>query len=88
MDVKKIISDMVDKVQKDPNFAKKFKADPIKALEGVLGIDLPDEQLKAVAEGVLAKVSMEQISGFLDSDGDGKPDLGNLGKLSGLFGKK
>lgn len=91
MDITKMISTAVDKIKKDPSFASKFKSDPVKALEQLLGIDLPDEQIKALIDGIQANISLDKVGALLDSDGDGKPDLGilnNLGGLGGLFGKK
>ena len=79
--VKKKIEEVVEKIRNDKNFAAKFQKDPVKALEGVLGVDLPDDQINAVISGVKAKIN-------LDSDGDGKPDLGGLSKLGGILGKK
>ena len=36
-------------------------------IESVLGIDLPDDQIKALIEGVKAKVSLDQAGGLLGS---------------------
>ena len=57
MDIKAKIEEIVEKVKADPDFASDFKADPIKAVEGVLGVDLPDDQIKSVIDCVKAKVS-------------------------------
>lgn len=81
-DIKKKIEDIVERVKNDKGFAAKFKQNPVKALEGLLGVDLPDEQIKEVIRKVKAKANLETINTALDSDGDGKADLG------GLFGKK
>ena len=86
--IKKKIEEVVQKVKADKNFAAKFQKDPAKALEGVLGVELPEEQINAVISGVKAKINLDTVSGMLDSDGDGKPDLGNLSKLGGILGKK
>ena len=86
--VKKKIEEVVEKIRNDKNFAAKFQKDPVKALEGVLGVDLPDDQINAVISGVKAKINLDTVSGMLDSDGDGKPDLGGLSKLVGILGKK
>ena len=59
----------------------------MKALEDVLGVDLPEDQINAVISGVKTKINLDAVSGMLDSDGDGKPDLGALGKLGGILGK-
>ena len=86
--IKKKIEEVVQKIKNDKNFAAKFQKDPAKALEGVLGMELPEEQINAVISGVKAKINLDTVSGMLDSDGDGKPDLGSLSKLGGILGKK
>lgn len=72
MDIKAKIDEVVNKVKSDDKFAEKFKSEPVKAVEDVLGVDLPDDQVNGIIEGVKAKVN---LSGVTD-------------KLGGLFGKK
>ena len=38
-------------------------------------------------EGVKEKISLDKLGKLLDSDGDGKPDLGALGKITDVFKK-
>lgn len=71
MDIKEKIDELVSKVKNDKDFSKKFKESPVKAVESVLGVDLPDDQIEKVVNGVKAKVSIDDI-------GD---------KLGGLLGK-
>lgn len=52
----KIVNDIVKKLQKDPNLLKNFKKEPVKTLEGLTGIDLPDESVTAVVAAVKAKL--------------------------------
>ena len=74
MDIREKIEAIVDKIKADKNFAAKFQKDPIKAVEGVLGVDLPDELIEKIVDGVKAKIKLE--------------DLGDIaGKLGGLFKK-
>lgn len=70
MDIKAKIEEIVNKVKSDKDFAAKFTSDPVKAVEGVLGIDLPDDQINAVIEGVKSKISVDDIKD----------------KIGGLFG--
>ena len=70
MDIKAKIDEVVNKVKNDKDFAAKFQKEPIKAVEDVLGVDLPDDQIKGVIEGVKAKVN---LGGIAD-------------KIGGLFG--
>ena len=61
MDIKAKIEEIVNKVKNDKDFAAKFTSDPVKAVEGVLGIDLPDDQINALIEGVKSKISVDDI---------------------------
>ena len=87
--IKEKIEEIVEKFKGDPELLAKFKEDPIKTIEGILGVDLPDEQIKGIVEGVKAKFE-------LDKDNDGKIDiienigdkLGGVGeKITGIFKK-
>ena len=48
MDIKSKIDELVSKVKNDKDFGKKFKENPVKAVEGVIGMDLPDEQINKI----------------------------------------
>jgi len=86
--LKEKIEEIIEKIKKDKNFAEDFKKNPVKTIEELAGIDLPNDQINALIKGVKAKIDLDAVTGLLDSDGDGKVDIGNLGKLGGLFGKK
>ena len=60
IDVKAKIAELVEKAKKDENFKKELTKDPVKAVEGVLGIDLPDDQVKKIAD-VVKSVPYESI---------------------------
>ncbi len=78
MDIKEKVEELVAKIRGDKDLTAKFQKDPVSAIEGLLGVDLPDEQVKKVVEGVKAKISLDDIGG----------KLGGLGeKLGGLLGK-
>lgn len=66
IDVKAKIEELADKLQKDPNLLKSFQADPVKTLEKLTGVDLPDEQLKPLVAGVKAKLATSDLGGKLD----------------------
>ena len=65
MDIKKKIEEIAAKIKEDKDFASKFTKEPIKAIESVLGVDLPDDQLNALVEGVKAKVSLDNTGDLL-----------------------
>ena len=56
MDMKGKIEEIVSKVKNDKDFAAKFTSNPIQAVESIIGMDLPDDQIKSVVDGVKAKI--------------------------------
>ena len=72
MDIKAKINELVDKIKSDENLMENFKNDPIKTVEGIIGMDLPDDQIQSIVDGIKAKISLDSIGGM----------------LGGLFGKK
>lgn len=75
MDIKAKIEEIVNKVKADPNFASDFQKDPVKTVERTLGVDLPDDQINSIIDGVKAKINIDGIAG-------------KLGGLGSLFGGK
>ncbi|MGG0814208.1 hypothetical protein ABE142_16325 [Paenibacillus alvei] len=67
MDIKAKIEEVVTKVKNDPDFSSKFMSDPVSAIESVIGIDLPNDQINALIEGVKAKLTVDKASGIFDS---------------------
>ena len=65
MDIKEYIEKAVKKIQADEELQKQFKKDPIKALEKLLGVDLPDDLMEKVVAGVKAKLTVDDLSGAL-----------------------
>ncbi len=66
-DIKGKITEITDKIKNDDALQKQFKTDPEKAIESLLGIDIPDDMVKKVVEGVKAKLTGDKISGAVDS---------------------
>ncbi len=72
MDIKAKIDELTGKIKNDPELTEKFKKEPVKTVEGLLGVDLPDDQIGKLVDGIKAKVSLDKVTGA----------------LGGLFGKK
>ena len=72
VDFKDKIDEIVDKIQNDKSLKAKFEKDPVSAIEEIIGVDLPNDKINQLVEGIKAKLTM-------NSDGS---------KLGGLFGKK
>lgn len=67
MDVKEQISKAVDKITGDKKLQEQFQTEPVKALESILGVDLPDEIVDQVIQGVKAKLTVDKVSGAVDT---------------------
>ena len=67
MDIKTQITTAVEKISKDQALQEQFKKDPVKAVEQVLGVDLPDDVLNNVVDGVKAKLSFDKASDIVGS---------------------
>ena len=72
MDIKEKIEELAEKILKDKTLQEQFKKEPVKAVEKLLGVDLPDDVVEKIVKGVQAKLSADQVSDA-------------LGKLKKLF---
>lgn len=72
MDFKAKATELVEKIKNDPALLAQFREDPVAVVEKLVGVDLPEDQLRQAAELVKAKIGLDKAS--------------NL--LGGLFGKK
>lgn len=66
MDIKAKIEELISKLKSDPSTMERFKTDPGGAVETLLGVDLPDDTVKQITEGVKAALSADQLSGLAD----------------------
>ena len=73
-EIKQKIDEIVKKVTNDKNFATTFKENPVKAVEDVLGVDLPDEMINNIIDGVKAKLTADTAKNV-------------LGKITDMFKK-
>lgn len=67
MDIKAKITEAVEKIAKDKALQEQFKDEPVKALEKVLGVDLPDDIMEQVVQGVKAKLTADKLSDAADA---------------------
>lgn len=72
MDIKAKAAELVEKIKNDPTLLKSFRENPVKVVESIIGMDLPDDQINQLAELIKAKIDLDKV--------------GSL--LGGLFGKK
>ena len=72
MNIKEKIEEIVAKLKNDGDLLEKFNKNPVSVIEEYVGIDLPDDQINQLVEGIKAKISLDKLGGM----------------LGGLFGKK
>ena len=75
VDVKALIDKVFGKLEEKGITLEKFSENPVKILEDILGVDLPDDKLDDFINGVKLKLGADKAKGI-------------LGSIGGLFGKK
>lgn len=61
--------ELAKKIGEDSKLLESFTKDPVKTLESKLGIDLPDEQVKKLADAIKAKLNLDKASSILSGIG-------------------
>ena len=75
MDIRANVEELVEKIKNDPSLLGEFKENPVHVVEQIIGMDLPDDQIKQLAELVKAKIDLDKAGDLLKG-------------IGGLFGKK
>ena len=65
-DILKFAAEISTKLGKDEKLLDAFKKDPVAVIEKKLGIDLPNDQLNALIDGIKAKLKADDV---LDAEG-------------------
>ena len=69
--IKEKIEEVVEKLKSDKDLMAKFNRNPASVIEELVGIDLPDDQVNKLVEGIKAKINLDKLGGL----------------VGGLFGK-
>lgn len=64
MEIKAKIEEIVGKLKSDKDLMGKFTANPIGTVEGLIGVDLPDDQVKTIVDGIQAKLNLDKLGGL------------------------
>jgi len=67
MDIKAKINELVEKIKSDPKMLAEFKDNPITVVEKLLGVDLPDDTVEKIVDGVKAKVTLDKLGDGLNA---------------------
>ena len=62
MDIKEQISKIVEEVSKNPHIKEEFEKEPVKVIEKIIGVDLPDDIIMKVVDGVKSKLTIDDVS--------------------------
>ena len=74
MDIKAKIEEIVKKLAADKTLMARFERNPASVIEEYIGVDLPDDQVNQLVEGIKAKMKLDQVGDM-------------LGGIDKLFGK-
>ena len=67
MEILEQVNKVIDALKDSDELKAGFRKDPVKTVEKLLGVDLPDEVIEKVVAGVKAKVSLDDLSGAVDA---------------------
>ena len=67
MDIKEIIQNIVEEITKNENLKEEFEKEPVKVIERIVKVDLPDELVEKVIDGVKAKITLDKIDDAVDA---------------------
>ena len=73
MDIKETIEKAAKKLMDNPALLKKFDKEPVKVIEELVGMDLPDALVNQLVEGIKVKLAATKVGNALEG----------LGKLFG-----
>ena len=66
MDIKEQISKIMEEISKNPNIKEQFEKEPVKVIERIIGVDLPDDMIMKIIDGVKAKLTIDDVSKVAD----------------------
>lgn len=62
MDIKEQIHKVTEEISKNSNIKEQFEKEPVKVIEKLIGVDLPDDIVMKIIDGVKAKLTMDDVS--------------------------
>ena len=61
VDIKNQINKIVEEVSKNPNMKEQFEKEPVKVIEKIIGVDLPDDMVLKIIDGVKANLTLRMF---------------------------
>lgn len=65
MDVKAKAMELVTKIMNDPKMLESFTKDPVPTVEKLVGVDLPDDQVKMIVDLIKTKINLDKAGSLL-----------------------
>ena len=62
MDLKEKMEAIIEEIKKNPNLKEEFEKEPVKVIEKLIGVDLPDDMVEKIIDGVKAKMTVDNVS--------------------------
>lgn len=78
LNIQEKITELVNKIKGDENLKEEFTKEPIKTIEKLTGLDLPDEKMENLVSGVKAALTGSEIKEKAEGLVEG---------IKGIFGK-
>ena len=69
MDIKAKAAELVEKIKEDPSLLGEFRENPVKVVESIIDMDLPDDQILQLAELIKAKIDLDKAGDLLKGIG-------------------
>lgn len=69
IDIMNMVEDLVEKIKKDPKMLEKFQKEPVKVLEMLTGLDLPDDDINKLVKLIKAKIDVDKVGDMLSGLG-------------------
>ena len=67
MDIKKKVDEIVKKIKADPKLMKQFADDPVKTVESLAGVDIPDDIEDNIVTGVKAALASGKLGSVIET---------------------
>ncbi|MBR1470631.1 MAG: hypothetical protein IJ600_03195 [Lachnospiraceae bacterium] len=67
MDIKAKVEEIVNKVKNDPALLESFQKEPVKTVERIAGVDIPDGVENQLVSGVKAALTGDKLAGAADA---------------------
>lgn len=62
MDIKEKVEAIIEEIKSNPNIKEDFEKEPVKVIEKMIGVDLPDDVVEKIIDGVKAKMTVDNVS--------------------------